>query len=100
VSFVADSTLRACDYPTCAASYDAVAVISGLARADGWLQLPSYSLHMCGEHSGIWREGRHVPGRANRTGGGICSCGAVLALAPSTLGTITNEYLAHLAEQA
>lgn len=93
-----DSTLRACDYPDCSASYDAAAVMGGQERADGWLQLPKFHLHMCGAHSGIWSEARHLPRFASRTGGGLCSCGAVLALAPSTLGTVMNVYLAHLRE--
>lgn len=100
MSAVLYSTRRFCDYPDCTASYDAAAVLGGDERAEGWLQLPRHSLDMCGEHSRIWRGGWHTPRMASPTGGGACSCGVLLLLAPSTLGNITGAYLDHLGEAA
>jgi hypothetical protein len=97
MSYVPDSTLRACDYPQCGAVYDALAVMTGTAHADGWRHHPTFGLHMCGAHAGVWSPDgpdAHRPALNRLTA--ACSCGHPLTAAPGTLGAIKADYLRHL----
>ena len=92
-----DSTRRICDRPGCAAFYDAVAVLSGWERADGWRMYPTFGLHMCDAHAWLWTDGVHKPelNRDDRTA--ACSCGMRLTSQQRTLGEIKDAYRLHLA---
>jgi len=50
MSALPDGTLRRCDYHGCAATYDAAAVMTGRARADGWIHMRLRGEHYCPEH--------------------------------------------------
>ncbi|HEY3683439.1 MAG TPA: hypothetical protein VGL93_10390 [Streptosporangiaceae bacterium] len=98
--------LRTCDGPGCGASYDAIEVMTGRARATGWRQFPSLSLHMCGDCAPRWwaaGDGPHVPAvhHTHTPAGSVvdCACGASTGLR-RTLGELAAAYLAHLAEIA
>lgn len=89
-------TRGVCDWPSCAASYDVVAVMDGRERAPGWRAHRGFDLHMCGEHSPlVWGpDGRwHL---ATGSTGTSCSCGSVLEPDGPTLGDLAAAYLRHI----
>jgi hypothetical protein len=95
-----DSTMRACDWPGCTMAFD-IAVFWGtdikaaLAQpGQPWTQHPSFGLHMCAAHRGIWdrnSDGAHIPAVRPAS----CSCGHPLP--GGTLGDMIGAYRAHLA---
>lgn len=46
----AEGAIRRCDHPGCGATYDAAAVMTGQARADGWTRYTSRGEHYCPSH--------------------------------------------------
>lgn len=96
VAYLPNSTLRACDYPRCGATFDAATGPLGQTLVWCWRLHKTFGLHLCPDHSGLWGggEGPHVPrlNYAERTTS--CSCGEHLP--GITLGEMAQAYLAHL----
>lgn len=93
------TTDRLCDWPACPASYDALAVMEGNARAPGWRMHRTFGLHMCGEHAPLTfgtGDGPHCPRLDHGTSLAACSCGAQLTTERRTLGQIEDAYCMHL----
>lgn len=98
MSYVADSTLRRCDAPGCAADYDAWTGPKGQTAERHWLHHPTFDLHMCPDHKDLWsldKSGPHCPNLDHATRAAACSCGHPLP--GPTLGRMTDAYLTHLA---
>ncbi|MFC4048315.1 hypothetical protein ACFOY4_01355 [Actinomadura syzygii] len=93
------SVHRCCDWPSCPALMDAVAVMSGEPGApSGWMRGTMLDLRMCPDHVDVWNDHAHVPAwtavGVDRTM--ACSCGTPLP--GRAVGDITDTYCAHLAE--
>jgi hypothetical protein len=101
VSYVDNSTMRACDGPGCAEAYDAMTGPTGHDTPTPWRLHKTFGLHMCPGHAAaFWGpgDGPHVPHLENReTTTAACSCGHVLP--GPTLGDMRTSYLDHLGAQ-
>ena len=97
---------RHCLLPACEASFDIVAVFSGVDAANGWRLLSFFgAVYLCPAHAGPCVSGRHLPSWLDRSAAvgmtGIgCACGwKWRPSAPSTMGDHRDEWVAHLADE-
>lgn len=100
MSYVVDSTMRACDGPGCPAAYDAMTGPTESAGGYTWTIHKSFGLHMCPSHTAAyWGHGAgpHVPSMDD-SGVAACSCGQ--SLPGPTRGDMKTAYAAHLEEIA
>ena len=98
MSYVRDSTMRTCNGPGCPAAYDAVPGPAGQTAERHWLMHPTFGMHMCPDHSPLWkrdRSGPHCPNLDHETSTAACSCGHPMP--GPTLGQMGRAYLDHLA---
>ncbi|MFV2172300.1 hypothetical protein ACFHW2_12050 [Actinomadura sp. LOL_016] len=99
MSYVPDSAMRTCDRPSCTAAYDAATGPKGQTAERHWLLHKTFGMHMCPDHSGLWRRdksGSHCPDLDRATRTAACSCGRPLP--GPTLGDMKRTYLEHLVD--
>jgi hypothetical protein len=97
MSYLPDSTFRACDAPGCTATYDAVTGPLGQTPERCWRLHRTFSLHLCPDHSWLTGagEGPHMPRLDRESRSASCSCEE--SLPGITLGQMKEAYRRHIA---